>query len=122
MNMNSQGHSIRYWDNGGRIWKGKRVVFGFEVVIDEKPYYLFIGERGRGNKDAQVPLYCELAMPEGASGRIMAALGDKYADLHAVLPRSLKSENCTSYIFQQFKEGEYARALQCMKAVFRIID
>ena len=120
--MDIQKPFVRYWDNEGKLWKGKRVFLGFEITIDGRCYYLFLGKNGRGNKDKRIPLYCELAMPEGRQGRIMMSLGARYEQLHTLLPESLKPAPQTSYIFKAFEVGEYERACRCLKAVFHALS
>lgn len=119
--MNNCQNLIRFWNPDKHIWKGKRVFLGFEVSIDNEHYYLFIGKNGRNNGNRKIPLYCELAMPQGASGRIMQSLGERYEELHGILPESLQSEKNTSYIFKSFDEGEYEKACRCIKAMLMAI-
>ncbi len=120
--MDIQKPFVRYWDNEGKLWKGKRVFLGFEITIDGRCYYLFIGKNGRGNNDRRIPLYCELALPEGMQGRIMTSLGARYDQLHGLLPESLKSESKTSYIFKSFGTGEYEKACRCLRIVFQALS
>ena len=122
MHMDVQKPIVRYWDNGGNLWKGKRVFLGFEVIIDGSCYYLFIGKNGRGNKDKRIPLYCELSMPEGQTGRIMMSLGSRYDRFHTLLHESLKPAGQTYYIFKSFEANEYEKACLCLRSVLQALS
>ena len=110
--VKGQFPAISVWAPRGGRWKGRCILTGFNLKINEVDCHVFIGRNGlgsqRNHKPSTVPLYCEIALANG--GRIAEVLGDAYGIVVRLLPE-FKRRN-SYYRYASFAEDELESAGQ----------
>jgi len=112
---------IQVWSTRHNQWKGRTILIGYKVKINDVECYAFIGKNGLGKQikrqPSYIPLYCEIAVVKG--GNIEEQLGEQANSIVRLLPEYKKRKSY--YRFSSFKENEIESAGQKLIDVLLLI-
>lgn len=113
---------IKEWKPRNMRWKGRAILVGYEVCLEEVKYYVFIGKNGlgkqKGHKPTIVPIYCEVALAGG--GSIVETMDNVlYSIILRLLPEFKRVQSY--YRYASFNENELESAGQKLLDVLAMI-
>lgn len=113
--------AIFKWTPRKGHWKGRTILTGFKVLINDVDCYVFIGKNGLGRMikrhQTYVPLYCEVALADG--GSIEPSLGSHYTIISKLLPEYKRKKSY--YRYASFTEQELESVGQKLIDVLSVI-
>lgn len=113
--------TISEWTPRQGMWKGRSILTGFKVMVDDVDCYVFIGKNGLGHMikrhQTYVPLYCEIAIAKG--GNIETGLGSTFTIISKLLPKYKRKKSY--YHYASFDEQELESAGQKLIDVLSVI-
>lgn len=119
--INFRFPGITVWKPRNKYWKGRHILIGYKLSINNVDCYVFIGKDGLGrqhnHQQETIPYYSEIALVSG--GVIYEKLGKTFDVIDRLLPNFKRKKSYYRYV--SFCSDQFESAGQSLIDVISVL-